>query len=549
MRVAIYVRVSTEEQAQEGFSIDGQISALHDFCKHHGYEVVKCYKDEGVSAKSISKRYQLQQMLEDSKSQQFDLVLVWKLNRLARNQLDLLKIIQILEENNVKFNSISEGFDLTNPMGKFGMQLMGAVAELERNQIVENVKMGMTQRANEGLWNGGSMLGYTSINKELVIVESEAELVRYIFALYIEGYGFKAIANRLNHEGYKTKKGVAFSINSIRQIITNPSYAGFIRFNKQTDWETKRRKGTNSNPLLVKGKHQPIIDSETWNKALAIFQSKSHKPPKTFTGHFPLTTLLRCPQCGQGMIGHRSKRSKNQKEYIRYYQCGNFRQKGSAVCSSNLVKADEAEEYVYKKIEEIASNKALLAILVQRVNNKVSTLKEPLERQLQHVRGRIKEVNNTAQGLLFNLEKDNFNNVFIMGRLNQLQDELKKLQAHEAEVESELQRPTVREIPFPQIHRILSNFSRLLKKAEPEKQKELLHSIINKITVHPGNNPTERSIKEIELFFDASLKNDDFVLTYGMVQLNGAIDEKCKWELTRPAPFWLCRLINSIVYK
>lgn len=132
MKVAIYVRVSTEEQAQEGFSIEGQISALLDYCKHHDYEIVKTYKDEGVSAKSIVKRYHLQQMLEDSKTEQFDMVLVWKLSRLARNQLDLLNIIQILEANNVKFNSISEGFDLTNPMGKFGMQLMGAVAELER---------------------------------------------------------------------------------------------------------------------------------------------------------------------------------------------------------------------------------------------------------------------------------------------------------------------------------------------------------------------------------------------------------------------------------
>lgn len=517
MKVAIYIRVSTEEQATEGHSIEGQTNVLSDYCAKQNYAIHKIYSDEGITGTSMRKRLGIQQLIEDSKLGLFDMVLVWKFSRLARNQLEFLTTLNDFEQRSIKVFSFSEQIDASTPYGKMFIQMLGSFAEFEKNQTVENVKMGMTQRANKGLWNGGSMLGYTSINKELIIVESEAELVRYIFRLYSEGKGFKAIANKLNHEGYKTKKGADFSINSIRQIITNPAYAGFIRFNKQTDWEAKRRKGTNSNPLLVRGQHEPIISMETWNKVQTIFESKSHKPAKTFTGHFPLTTLLRCPECGQGMIGHRVKRNKNQHDYIRYYQCGIFRQKGSAVCSSNLVKADEAEEYVYKKLEEIASNKALLALLVQRVNNKVTTLKEPLENQLQHVKEQIKKVTNKAQGFLSNLEKDDFKNVFIMERLNQLQDELKKLEAHEAEISIELKRPTVREIPFPQVHRILSSFSKLLKKAEPEKQKELLHSIMNKIIVHQGSNPTERSIKEIELFFDASLKNDDFVLTYDTV--------------------------------
>lgn len=517
MRVVVYARVSTEEQVTEGFSIEGQVTAAQDYCEKHCHELIGKYLDEGLSGKSMEHRLRLLQLIEDSKSNQFDIVVVWNISRLARKLSDSLSIVESLERNNVKLISINEGFEATTPQGKFTMQLMGSVAEFERNRIVQSVKMGMTQRAKEGYWNGGIMLGYTSKNKELFVIKSEAEVVRYIFALYLEGKGFKAIANKLNHEGYKSKQGGSFSINSVRTILTNPAYAGFIRFNKQSDWEAKRRKGTNPIPLLVRGKHEPIISMETWNKAQSILASKSFKPAKTFTGHFPLTTLLRCPECGQGMIGHRSKGSRRSGDYIRYYMCGNSHYKGSAVCRTNLVRAEEAEEYVYKKLEEIALNKALLAVLVQRVNSKVNTLKEPLEEQLQQVKEQLKQVSNKAKGYLSILEREAFKNEFIVEKLNQLQVELSKLKKHETELTMELKRPIVREISFPQVHRILSSFSKLLKKAEPEKQKELLHSIINKITVNSGNTPAERSIKEIELFFDASLKNDDFVFTYDTV--------------------------------
>jgi len=238
--------------------------------------------------------------------------MVWKISRLSRKQLDFLNIIDQLEKSDVSFFSYSENIDASTPTGKAMLQMMGSFAELERNITLENLKMGMTQRAKEGKWNGGSMLGYTSTNKQLVIVEHEANIVRHIFDLYISGKGYKAIANQLNHEGYKTKRNKEFSINSVRTIITNPAYAGYIRFNQVENWNEKRRKGKNENYVIVKREHKNIISDDTWEKAQSILESKSHKPAKTFTGHFPLTTLLRCPKCGQGMIGVIEQEEANQ---------------------------------------------------------------------------------------------------------------------------------------------------------------------------------------------------------------------------------------------
>lgn len=444
------------------------------------------------------------------------MVMVWKISRLSRKQLDFLKIIDQLEKNDISFFSYSENIDASTPTGKAMLQMMSSFAELERNITLENVKMGMTQRAREGKWNGGSMLGYTSADKQLVIVEHEANIVRHIFDLYINGKGYKAIANQLNHEGYKTKRNKEFSINSVRTFITNPAYAGYIRFNQVESWNEKRRKGKNDNFVLVKGEHARIISTDTWEKAQNILKNKSHKPAKTFTGHFPLTTLLRCPKCGQGMIGHKAKRSKSCKEYIRYYQCGNFHYKGNAVCNANLLRADNVEHYVFNKIAELTSDSSILKAIVEKVNKKIGSLKEPLQNRLTYVLEQLQANEKSLKIFFVIIEKADYPPKSILDKITDLDNDKKSLLEQKQQIEFQLNKPTIKEVYFEQVHSILSTFSKVLPKVDAEKQKDLLHTIINKITVNESNSPDERSVKDIELFFDASSKKD-FVLTYDTV--------------------------------
>ncbi|GIO70147.1 recombinase family protein [Paenibacillus cookii] len=515
-KIAVYVRVSTEEQALEGFSIEGQLKMANEFCSKRNYEIVAVYKDEGITGTSIESRHDVRRLLSDSNKNIFDAVLVWKYNRLARNQKDFLNMLDVFEKNNVRVISCTEDIDISTPMGKMMLQMLGSFAEFERNVIVENVKMGMKTRAKKGLWNGGSMLGYKSENKKLVIVEEEAFIVREAFKLYVSGKGFKSIAHEFNRLGYKTKRGQAFSITSIRTIITNPAYAGLIRFNKQQDWNEKRRKGTNPEPIIVVGEHEPIISMETWNKAQELFKLKSSKPTKTFDGHFPLTTLLRCPKCGQGMIGHRSKRTKNSDEYIRYYICGNSHYKGSAVCRANSIRADYAEQYVYSKLEEIATNDRILKSLVDNVNRKITTLKEPIKSQYEITLEEIKKVRSNAEKYLRLFENDAMDIVFVKEKVNRLNEELKLLESRKVDLERQLAQPTVRELSFNEVYGILSNFSKLMEITPPEQQKTILNQLISKITINAGERIEQRSIKDIELFFDAT-QNTDFVLTYDTV--------------------------------
>lgn len=516
MKVALYVRVSTQEQADEGFSIDGQIETLANYCSQNKYELVKKYVDEGLSGATLN-RPSLNHLLNDCSKDIFDMVLVWRVDRLSRNQLNFLTMIDHFQKNNIIFYSYKEQIDASTPIGKLSLQLFGSFAELNRNQIIENVKMGMLQRAKQGHFNGGIMLGYKSINKKLEVIDHEAEIVKRIFNLYNDGKGYKAIANQLNHEGYKTKKNKAFSINSIRTILTNPAYAGFIRFNQVTEWNDKRRKGTNDKPIIVKGNHEPIISQEVWEKTQKLLRHKSCKPAKTFSGHFPLTTLLRCPDCGHGMRGHHNKKSNKSGEYIRYYQCGNFHSKGSAVCRSNSVRADYAEEYVFKKLEEITSRPSLLKDIVENINMKIDTHKEPLRKQLIFIEEQLILNQKNIDKYFTLFDNDSLSTDIVKNKIDSLAEERNVLQARLDKLSQQIEEPTIQEVSYDMIYHALKAFSKVLPKVTPEKQKHFLHAIISKITIYPSLNIRERSIKDIELFFDTSIKKQNHVLTYGTV--------------------------------
>ncbi|EOU2032262.1 recombinase family protein, partial [Clostridium perfringens] len=229
--IAIYCRVSTDEQAEFGYSIDEQKRLLEEWCKANDYIIYKCYSDRGISGKNIKDRPALKELLSDAKEGKFDMVISWKINRVSRKLEDVLKIVSLLEKNNITFKSYSEPFETDTPAGRMQFQMMALIGEFERGTIAQNVKMGMIAKAKSGNWCGGRVLGYDLVpnnspeeekkgKNKLEINEKEAEIVRFIFNEYSKGKGYKAITNQINKLGYKTKKGNNFSVGSIRDILT-----------------------------------------------------------------------------------------------------------------------------------------------------------------------------------------------------------------------------------------------------------------------------------------------------------------------------------------
>ncbi|OME28914.1 resolvase [Paenibacillus odorifer] len=511
-RIAIYARVSTEEQAEFGYSIDAQLDTLRAYCNLHQKTIVGEYVDRGVSGKSIDGRYELQKLLRDAKQGLFDEVLVWKINRISRRTIDLLKIVEELGQQRITFRSFSENFETETAMGKFALQMLGAVGELERNTIVDNVRMGMKQRARSGQWNGGKVLGYRSSqvvrgqrhrkDSTLEIVPEEADIVRKIFELYASGKGLKAIANQINHEGHKTKRGNAFSTDSIKQIILNPVYVGKIRYLQHEHWNERRRKGKNDTPILVDGSHDSIISDDLWEKVQLLQSSKAVTSSRNFDGKYTLTGLMKCPQCGAAMVASRTVNTLKDGTKIirRYYSCGNFKSKGSSVCRANSVKADYAEAFVYQRLKEVINNDRILKDIISTMNQHKKGNTVPLQNELHHIIQKADSIEGKRQKYFGLFEEELVDRETLANRLDELKAEKERLLARKSEIEWELSNDSSQLVDFEYVRAILGQLEHLLFKASTEQIKSLLHLVIKQINVK------NRKIEAIELNFNEEMQ-------------------------------------------
>lgn len=516
LRSVAYIRVSTEEQAEHGYSIDAQIDIIQQHCQLHNKKLVREYVDRGISGKSISGRTGLQSLLNDLPNGEFDEVIVWKISRISRSMKDLLDVVDKFEKHKVGFHSISENIETSTAMGRFSFQLLGAVAELERNTIVSNVKLGMKQRARTGRWNGGKVLGYTSATNtensvdsvddhdaKLVIVPEEAAIVKKIFHLYASGMGLKAIANKMNHEGYKTKRGNFFSTSAIKEIITNPLYNGKIRYNRYVNWNDRRRKGKNDEPIIVQGEHEAIIDDDLWNSVQSLQQKKAKTSPRKFNGSFLLTGLIKCPQCGSSMIASRTVNTLKNGEKItrKYYSCSKFRYQGSAACSANSVRAEESEAYVLNRLKKVVTHKTLLKNVLKRSNEKLGKRVRPTDDEKKIIDKTIKELEGKQKKYMALYENNLIDHDIITERMEELKEEIECLILRQEEINKDIGVNQQKPLSYTYVKHVLSQFDTLLEKVPLEKKKLLLQILIKQITVGP-----DRKIQKIELTFDEKVQ-------------------------------------------
>ncbi|EOU1884838.1 recombinase family protein [Clostridium perfringens] len=526
--IAIYCRVSTDEQAEFGYSIDEQKRLLEEWCKANDYIIYKCYSDRGISGKNIKDRPALKELLSDAKEGKFDMVISWKINRVSRKLEDVLKIVNILEKNNITFKSYSEPFETDTPAGRMQFQMMALIGEFERGTIAQNVKMGMIAKAKTGNWCGGRVLGYDLVpnnspeeekkgKNKLEINEEEAKIVRFIFNEYSKGKGYKAITNKMNKLGYKTKKGNNFSVGSIRDILTNPVYIGEIRYNVRQNWSEKRRRNINPNPIRVKGKHEAIIDRELWDKVQLILESKKGKPSRIYDGEYPLTGILRCPKCGAGMVISRTTNTlaDGTKKRIAYYCCGNWKNKGTSVCNSNTIRVDKANEYVFKKIEELVSNEAMIKAVVKNINKERKDKVKPAKRLLSDIDKELEKLDKRKRKIFEAYEDDILTKEEFQIRKDELNEKIRILEEEKKPLLNTISEDVSEEIPYEFIKDILKNFSKVLNSSvSREQQKKLLHMIISEITMNES-----REIDSIKLNINDNLV--DYLVKEGGVPIKG----------------------------
>jgi len=246
-KVAIYSRVSTEEQAKEGLSVEAQIDKCKSFCDAREWEIFNIYKDAGFSAGSLN-RPALELLLRDAEEKKFDIILVYKIDRFSRKLKDLITILEDLKTKNINFTSVTEQIDTTSAMGEAFFQIIGVFAQLERGMVKERVQLSFDRKIKLGEVLYRAPFGYIYQNKKLVKHPENAEKVKEIFEMWNAGINYKEICQK-------------FSIPSstLYQIVRNPTYIGKIRY-----------KGN-----LYPGKHPALIDEEIFNKSMQVGQNEN----------------------------------------------------------------------------------------------------------------------------------------------------------------------------------------------------------------------------------------------------------------------------------
>lgn len=275
-KAALYIRVSTDAQREEGYSIDAQKQRLEAHCISRDIREYEFYIDGGYTGSNID-RPELRRLLGDAKTGAIGCVVVYKLDRLSRSQKDTLYIIEdVLNPYNVGFTSINEHMDTATPMGRLMLGILSAFAQLERENIRERTRMGMTERVRNGLWMGGGRVpfGYDyDREKGILVPNQDAATVRNIYDLYIKGYSLNRIAQMV---GLKYEK-LAY------QILTRKTNAGFICYNGEE----------------YVGRHEPIVSLEIYEQAMECLRSRSGKTLSA--SQYLLSGLLYCGQCGAKM--------------------------------------------------------------------------------------------------------------------------------------------------------------------------------------------------------------------------------------------------------
>lgn len=396
-KVALYARVSTEEQASN-FSLAAQLELLRKHVTDNGYTVFNEYVDAGYSG-TVLERPAFQKMMQDAKSFEFNLILVYRLDRFFRNNRALLTVTEELERFGVGIKSITEPFDTSNHLGKFILSLFGSLAQLERDTFMERSKMGRMRRAKEGYYSGANPTKYgfkcTEDRRHLEVCPEEAEIVKLAFKWYCEpDSSLVRVAKRLTKLGYKSRENCEWKSDAIHDIIRDPIYIG--------KWYANR--------YGHKGKRKPqkdwievsvpaIVSESVFQKAQSLLIERRNYTTRNVKYKYLLQGIVRCGDCGNTIAGtaDRQRLRKNGKVYgpyfNLYYRC-TYRSKNiykkTVECNLRYMQTEAVDSVVWKEIENLLEHPKLIEDIVKQQNERDPEQVKNSQQELAKIEARLK---------------------------------------------------------------------------------------------------------------------------------------------------------------
>lgn len=397
--VGIYIRVSTEDQAREGFSLSEQKERLEAMCKYKGYEIYNIYEDAGISAKNIKDRPAFNRLLDDIKGKKINTIVTLKLDRLTRSVYDWENIMKFLEENDAYIDCANDEINTTNANGKMISRLLMSVSQNEIERTSERTKMGLSGAIKNGNVPSQTPLGFKRENKKLVPDPLTKDIIVRMYELYFEGNSYQKIRNIFNKEQLLGKTN--WRDNTIKAMIENEVYKGDYVHGKK-----------GKNPTYYESIIEPIVSKELWDNCQVQKKINSRSYKRTLTYLF-LQKLI-CPKCGR-ILGGKATKKKNGNNYF-YYYCHDCK---------TTIKEDIIEESLKHLLNDILEydlvvNEFFLPVL----KNKVSNPKEELQRELNNQESKKERIKQAYINGSFNLEDYDKETKIIENNINELKRKL-----------------------------------------------------------------------------------------------------------------------------
>ena len=402
----LYMRVSTEDQAREGFSLPEQKERLEIFCKFKGYIIVDYYTDAGISAKTGNFRPEFERLKEDIKNNKINTIVALKLDRITRSIYDWEKLMTFLDEYNAYLDCANDEINTTNANGKMVSRLLMSVSQNEIERTSERTKIGLAGAIKMGHIPNQAPLGYKHEDKRLVIDYSTKDVVERIFDLYYNGNSYQKISNILNEEQVLGKTN--WRDSSIVAILENEIYKGDFVHGKRT-----------KNPTYYSNVVEPIIDREKWEECQVQKKRNSRSYQRTVTYLF--LQKLCCPKCNR-ILGGKATTKKNGHTYY-YYYCNDCK---------ITIKEKTIEEYFDTFIDELVEYDSVVnQFFLPMIKQKFDEPKEELKKEIKKQTDRLERIRKAYISGAFDLEEYNAEKKIVDDTITKLEEELNETENSE----------------------------------------------------------------------------------------------------------------------
>ena len=398
-KCGLYMRVSTEDQAKEGFSLPEQRERLEMFCKFKGYEVIDYYEDAGISAKTANHRPEFERLKEDIKARKINTIVALKLDRITRSIYDWENLMTFLDENEAYIDCVNDEINTTNANGKMISRLLMSVSQNEIERTSERTKVGMAGAIKSGHIPHRAPLGYKHENKKLVVDYATKDIVVRIFDLYYNGFSYKRISNLFNEEKVLGKTN--WSDTGILTILGNEVYKGDFVHGKRT-----------KHPTYYEDVVEPIVSKEMWEDCQVQRKKNSRSYKRTLT--YLYLQKIKCPKCNR-ILGGKATTKKNGNAYF-YYYCND--------CKIEF-RENVITEYFSQFIKELTEYDSVVnQFFLPMIKQKFDEPKEQIEKEMNNQKNRLERIKKAYIDGVFEIEEYNKERQIVEKAITELEEKL-----------------------------------------------------------------------------------------------------------------------------